>query len=400
MGKSVILQCKVQGEQDVKIQWAKDGQEIASTEQSRESRFSIERKKSEAKENETIVSLEIMEASVEDKGNYEPLAVATEGQEEKQTVALTEEAIVASLAAQPDEADSKPKKRKKIVKKKKKKEEKKAVQKPELSSYLRSLIKKEGEAIDLQCRLEEEMEEGECEVKWFFNDEELQESDEFVMSFDGTYAKLFIASCEMEHMGTFKCVFSNEAGSDETAGKVTVKPDEEAAKKREEAKQAQQRKMSGMGGAGENGGGGFKMPKKSGARKPLEKKEEEAPAFAGMKLKKSERVQRKIEGPKMETVDLKHHEFEKLPLEESTELTTVSEVTPFVGVTDRDYSDDKNKDEKPKKKKKKKKSDAGVGDGDEEDEEQVGQIRSLYFVFAFFLRYSRRAILHRVRKIL
>ena len=51
--------------------------------------------------------------------------------------------------------------------------------------------------------------------------------------------------------------------------------DEEAAKKREEAKQAQQRKMSGMGGAGENGGGGFKMPKKSGARKPLEKKEED-----------------------------------------------------------------------------------------------------------------------------
>lgn len=112
------------------------------------------------------------------------------------------------------------------------------------------------------------------------------------------------------------------------------------------------------------------MPKKSGARKPLEKKEEEAPAFAGMKLKKSERVQRKIEGPKMETVDLKHHDFEKVPLEESPELTTVSEVTPFVGVTDRDYSDDKNKDEKPKKKKKKKKSDAGVGDGDEEDEEQ------------------------------
>ena len=28
----------------------------------------------------------------------------------------------------------------------------------------------------------------------------------------------------MEHMGKFKCVFSNEAGSDETEGKVTVKP--------------------------------------------------------------------------------------------------------------------------------------------------------------------------------
>ena len=28
----------------------------------------------------------------------------------------------------------------------------------------------------------------------------------------------------MENMGTYKCVFSNEAGSDETAGKVTIKP--------------------------------------------------------------------------------------------------------------------------------------------------------------------------------
>merc|ERR1712141_907775 len=189
----------------------------------RESRFSIERKKSEAKENETIVSLEIMEASVEDKGNYELLATTTEGQQEKQTVALTEEAIVASLAAQPDEGDAKPKKKKKIVKKKKK-EEKKQVQKPELSSYLRSLIKKEGESIDLQCRLEEEMEEGECKVQWFFNDTELEDGDEYVLTFDGTYAKLFIGRCTMDHMGSLKCVFSNESGTDETAGKVTVKP--------------------------------------------------------------------------------------------------------------------------------------------------------------------------------
>merc|ERR1712190_665543 len=140
----------------------------------RESRFSIERKKSEAKENETIVSLEIMEASVEDKGNYELLATTSEGQQEKQMVALTEEAIVASLAAQPDEGDAKPKK------------EKKQVQKPELSSYLRSLNKKEGESIDLQCRLEEEMEEGECKVQWFFNDTKVEDGEEFVLTFDGT----------------------------------------------------------------------------------------------------------------------------------------------------------------------------------------------------------------------
>lgn len=86
-----------------------------------------------------------------------------------------------------------------------------------------------------------------------------------------------------------------------------------------------QRKKSSAGEAGKPGaeepegeqGEMFKMPKKkSGARQPVAKKEEEVPAFAGMKLKKSERVQRKWDDDKMETVDLKHHEFEKVPQEE------------------------------------------------------------------------------------
>lgn len=79
-----------------------------------------------------------------------------------------------------------------------------------------------------------------------------------------------------------------------------------------------QRKKSSVGGApGENGaeGGGYK-PKKKSVAGGLGKKEEEVPAFAGMKLKKSTRVQRKFDDCKMETVDLKHHDFEKLPLEE------------------------------------------------------------------------------------
>ena len=84
---------------------------------------------------------------------------------------------------------------------------------------------------------------------------------------------------------------------------------------------------NGAGGEGEPGEM-FKMPKKkSVARKPLEKKEEETPAFAGMKLKKSERVQRKWDDDKMETVDLKHHEFEKEPLEEGVSFKTKSFVT-------------------------------------------------------------------------
>jgi hypothetical protein len=37
------------------------------------------------------------------------------------------------------------------------------------------------------------MEEDECKVQWFLNDTELEDGEEFGISFDGTYAKLFIA---------------------------------------------------------------------------------------------------------------------------------------------------------------------------------------------------------------
>ena len=136
------MQCNVTGDHEsIKIDWSKDGKELQTSEQSRESRFSIERKKSEQRSDQTVVQLEIMEASIDDKGSYELVATSTEGEKQSQTVVLTEEAIVASLAAQPDEADGPKKKKKKIVKKKKKKEEAKKVTKPELSSYLRSLVK-------------------------------------------------------------------------------------------------------------------------------------------------------------------------------------------------------------------------------------------------------------------
>ena len=54
-------------------------------------------------------------------------------------------------------------------------------------------IKQEGEHIELQCRLDEEMEEGKGKVEWFFNDEVLTESSNVMLTFDGTYAKLFIS---------------------------------------------------------------------------------------------------------------------------------------------------------------------------------------------------------------
>merc|ERR1712212_1159435 len=137
------------------------------------------------------------------------------------------EAEAASVAST---EESVKKKKKKVVKKKKKKEEEKVIPKPELSSYLKNFIKKEGESIEMKCRLEEEYEEGDVKMTWFFNDTEVENNEKYMITFDGTYATLFIASCTMEDMGSFKVLFENKSGSDETTGKVTVKPKPEPAK--------------------------------------------------------------------------------------------------------------------------------------------------------------------------
>jgi len=82
---------------------------------------------------------------------------------------------------------------------------------------------------------------------------------------------------------------------------------------------------------------------------PKKAEPEEEPAFAGMKLKKSSRVQRTWQDDKLQTVELKHHEFEQLPLEEEPELgTTVVMSEPIEKPEDA-------ADEEAKKKKKKKK---------------------------------------------
>merc|ERR1712083_969512 len=173
------------------------------------------------------------------------------------------------------------------VKKKKKKEVEKEIPKPEISSYLKNFIKKEGESIEMKCRLEEEYEEGDFEMKWYFNDTLIESSDRCMITFDGTYATLFIASCTMEDMGAFKVVFSNKSGSDESTGKVTVKPDEK--KKKEEKKPEPKPEPK-----------PFKMPKK------VEKKPEPEPEPVPeqpkkiVKKKKASRVIPAKEEPKEE----------------------------------------------------------------------------------------------------
>merc|ERR1712002_1083213 len=197
MGKSVVLQCAVQGTQDIDVQWFKEGQAISA---SKGARFSVEKKKSEVREGETIVQLEIMDTEITDQGSYQLVAKSETGETQSQTVTLQEEQVKMEAAeASPESVSAATEET--SVKKKKKKEAEKEIPKPELSSYLKNFIKKEGESIEMKCRLEEEYEEGDVKMTWFFNDTEIESNDKYMITFDGTYATLFIASCTMEDMG-------------------------------------------------------------------------------------------------------------------------------------------------------------------------------------------------------
>merc|ERR1712008_29511 len=235
--KSVVLQCAVQGSQDIDVQWFKEGHPISTD---TGERFTVEKKRSEVREGETIVQLEIQDTDATDQGSYQLVAKSETGETQSQTVTLQEDQVkmeAAEVSAEAEAAsvastEESVKKKKKVVKKKKKKEEEeKVIPKPELSSYLKNFIKKEGESIEMKCRLEEDYEEGEWPtMTWFFNGQKIESSDRCLITFDGTYATLFIAQCTMDDMGDFKVVFENKEGSDESTGKVTVKPKPEEKK--------------------------------------------------------------------------------------------------------------------------------------------------------------------------
>merc|ERR1712142_849514 len=146
--KSVVLQCAVQGSQEIDVQWFKEGQAI-DTQQER--KFSVQKKKSETRDNETIVQLEIKDTEATDQGTYKLVAKSESGETQSQAVQLQEEQVkmeVKEAAAEATQEESKSeesivkKKKKKVVKKKKKKEEVKEIKAPEIASYLKNFIKK------------------------------------------------------------------------------------------------------------------------------------------------------------------------------------------------------------------------------------------------------------------
>lgn len=143
--KSVILQCTVQGQKDLDVKWFKEGKAIES---SKLSRYSIDKRVSEQRQGEYVVQLEIADADVNDKGSYQLVAKNERGESQSQSVVLTEDQVTMATKEPEEEAavttttsTEVKKKKKKVVKKKKKKEEVKEVPTPELSSFLKNLVR-------------------------------------------------------------------------------------------------------------------------------------------------------------------------------------------------------------------------------------------------------------------
>merc|ERR1712152_36177 len=80
----------VQGTQDIDVQWFKEGHQISAKQGGR---YSIEKKKSEIRDGETIVQLQIEDTEVTDQGSYQLVARSETGETQSQTVTLQEEQV-------------------------------------------------------------------------------------------------------------------------------------------------------------------------------------------------------------------------------------------------------------------------------------------------------------------
>jgi len=54
------------------------------------------------------------------------------------------------------------------------------------------------------------------------NSRQITESSEIITSFDGKRATLIITKTTIDHSGTYKIVFKNSAGSDESSAELNI----------------------------------------------------------------------------------------------------------------------------------------------------------------------------------
>lgn len=75
-----------------------------------------------------------------------------------------------------------------------------------------------------------------CTVIWYRNTTVINESSDTKIIFDGQTARLSISKSKTTHSGTYKIVFKNEAGQDESTAEVKVTEEKKVEEKKVEEK--------------------------------------------------------------------------------------------------------------------------------------------------------------------
>lgn len=194
--RTVIIECTVASKFEPKCTWFKETNEVKNS--TRHTTI-VE----QTKEGEFNVKLEINEVQDTDKGSYKVVAKNEKGEAVSQVVQLTEI----------PEEEGKP-------------------TKPEISRKLTDQKVVEEKSFELISTLKKV--DKKCKVTWYKNNTVIKETREITTTFDGTTARLTYSSAKTEHTGTYKVVFTNEAGTDESSAQITVTKKDEKKKKKEE----------------------------------------------------------------------------------------------------------------------------------------------------------------------
>lgn len=196
--RTVIIECVVVSKFEPKCMWFKETTEVRESE-----RHKVDIQ--QVKDGEFAVKLEISQIADIDKGSYKLVARNEKGEATSQIVELVDI---------PEE-------------------ERKAI-KPQIVKQLRNATLVEGKGLELVAAIKEA--DKKAKVLWYKNSTVVTEHTgrEYQTSFDGTTARLTILHTTTEHTATYRIVFSNEVGGDESTSKVEVKKDEKKKEEEEE----------------------------------------------------------------------------------------------------------------------------------------------------------------------
>lgn len=194
------------------VVWSKDGKQIKN-----EGRYLIDIDDSQA--NIFVIILEIDNVVNGDAGKYKCVAKNAKGE--------SSVVIEFNLDASPEEKKKPEEKKPEEKKPEEKKPEEKKAEAAKSNDVAASFKEKpkdqvglDGDKITVTCKVAGNPKP---EITWFKNKQAIRKSKDFVTEFNGEIAKLTINDAYTEDTGDYSCEVWNEAGSQSSAFKITIK---------------------------------------------------------------------------------------------------------------------------------------------------------------------------------